>query len=650
MWTVALVIFIEGILLFSPSLPAQAAGEEAIQFFEEEAQVSITASRRPQPVQEAPVAIDVITQEEIRASAATNIWDLMRFRVGMDVMDGRSADGNRGIVTIRGFPQEYVNNMQVLVDGRSVYTGYEGGVVWPQLPVQIQDIDRIEIVRGPNAALYGSNAGLGVINIITKKPEAKTAVSAYGQGGNLETRMGGAAADFSVGGLASRLSYSYWHEAGFPNAPNPLFPAKDDLTANLFNYRGLLSPSDSTKIELLGGGALNRQGITYADQNGKFHDYFGMAKLQQTLGGNSSIEFMVARHNYTQDIFPNIDGHEKLLYTQDDAEMLHRISWWNDRLKTTWGANYRNSVSQSEQTFSSAPRQGITADSTQKIPYRRIFLHQSIDVIDGLTLVGAASVEHSNLGGTEPAYQSAIILTPVKNHTFRLTYSLSPTIPNSYDSHANVQYAGPPFSVFLHGNPNQVSQILKSYEAGYRGAYLDKKLDVETNLFFMDIKHIVYYYGVIDPFFTELTILNNQDEAAIVRGAEAKLTYRIGHTGSVYTNYTFETISDRLGDDRINKSTPHHKVNFGGQASLGEGFSGSVNVGFKSRYAISSADSFQTVAVKSYWRLDARLAYRPIQHMEIFVAGKNLLDSRHIEFQDALEVPRTYYGGMSLQF
>lgn len=637
-------------LLFVDVFNSMAADDESLRFFEEEAQVSVTASRRPQPVQEAPVAIDVITQEEIRASSATNIWDLLRFRVGMDVVEGRSADGNRAIASVRGFPQEYVDNLQVLIDGRSVYNLYEGGVNWSQIPVQFQDIDRIEIVRGPNAALYGSNSGLGVINIITKSPEGKSGASAYAIGGNLETSMGGAAVNISRERFFSRLSYSYWHEEGFSNAPNPLFAARDALNSNKLNYRGLLIPSDGTRLELFAGGSWDKQGLTFADLNGTFRTYFGMARLGQRLGANSSLEIMLARNSYYNNVFPDFEGNESIQYTQDDIEAVHRFSWWNNRLKTTWGGNYRSTVSDSERIFASAPLPGTPVDSVHKIPFRRVFLHQSIDVSSTLTLVGAASIEHSNLGGMEPAYQAAAVISPSKDHTFRVSYSRAPTTPNTYDAFVNIQYTPPPFSIFEHGNPEFKPQVLQSYEVGYKGTYLDRKVEVDSDLFYMDINHIRLYTESFDPIQVIDTFGVSYDEAAIARGAEAKLTYRIGPARSVYVNYTYEYITDRLGDARITQSTPRNKVNFGGMASLGQGFSGAVNVGYKSRYVISSADVFASVEVPPYWRLDARVSYKPSQHLEFFIAGKNLADPRHVEFQDSLEVARTYYGGMMLEF
>lgn len=183
-------------------------------------------------MREAPVAVEVITDEEIRTSGATNLWDLLRFHVGMDVLDGRPVDGNRAIVSVRGFPEEFVDRLQVLVDGRSVYNVYSGGVYWEQLPVQLQDIERIEIVRGPNAAL-------GVVNIITKKPSSDRFVSAYLLRSNTDLFQSGTAYE-SAG---DRFGYHGAYLDRRFQAEASLFYMKfEDLTASFVKQQGSFFP------------------------------------------------------------------------------------------------------------------------------------------------------------------------------------------------------------------------------------------------------------------------------------------------------------------------------------------------------------------------------------------------------------------------
>jgi len=129
--------------------------------------VIVTSSRHGQSPLESPSTISVLSRHEIASSGATNIPDLLRRVVGVDVM---ALSGAQPDVSIRGFNQEMSNKVLVLVDGRTVYQDMWGTVLWSALPIGLADIERIEVTRGPGAAIYGANAFTGVVNIITRRP------------------------------------------------------------------------------------------------------------------------------------------------------------------------------------------------------------------------------------------------------------------------------------------------------------------------------------------------------------------------------------------------------------------------------------------------------------------------------------------------
>ncbi len=125
-----------------------------------------SVSKKDQKISQAAAAIFVITQEDIRRSEATNIPDLLRMVPGLDVAQ---VNANTWAVSSRGFNTQFENKLLVLVDGRAVYTPLGGGVTWDTQDVPLEDIERIEVIRGPGATLWGANAVNGVINITTKK-------------------------------------------------------------------------------------------------------------------------------------------------------------------------------------------------------------------------------------------------------------------------------------------------------------------------------------------------------------------------------------------------------------------------------------------------------------------------------------------------
>ena len=143
--------------------------------------VEVTSvSKTQQKISDTAAAIYVITQEDIQRSGATNIPDLLRMVPGMDVAQINS---NTWAISARGFNGRYADDLMVLLDGRSIYSPTFGGVYWDALDLPMEDIDRIEVIRGPGGSIWGANAVNGVVNIITKKAsETKGAMVVAGAG------------------------------------------------------------------------------------------------------------------------------------------------------------------------------------------------------------------------------------------------------------------------------------------------------------------------------------------------------------------------------------------------------------------------------------------------------------------------------------
>ncbi len=157
--------------------------------------VEITsASRRPEPISQASSAIDVITGNTIRRSGATSLPDALRLGAGMEVAQ---IDGHNWAISARGFNISTANKLQVLLDGRSLYTPLFSGVFWDVQRTFLPDLEQIEVIRGPGATLWGANAVNGVINIRTKKARATQGflldASGGSEGGSLGLRYGGRA-------------------------------------------------------------------------------------------------------------------------------------------------------------------------------------------------------------------------------------------------------------------------------------------------------------------------------------------------------------------------------------------------------------------------------------------------------------------------
>lgn len=613
-----------------------AAGNETLQFFDEEALV-MTASRRPEPARRAPMSIEVITAEDIRASGAVNLWDLLRFRAGMDVEDAQT-DG-LAVVSIRGFARTSVRQLLVLIDGRSVYSPARSAVNWEQLPVQLQDVERIEVVRGPNGVFYGSNAGLGVINIITKQPAAKREASAGGLAGSESFLRTEAAAQESIKDFHFRLSQTHTSRAGtsLPGGGD----AGDFLFSNKQNFRGRWEPSPQTSLDLFAGGSwdtlgrdANLGGSAAAGQN-RYRGHFETARLKRELSAGE-LELSGSRSEVDTEQEKDI-GLVRLREVQYDAEVLYRLNGFEDRLHTAGGASHRLAAAASDQMFAGAAK--------QQNRIWRGFVHQSAQLTETFALAGGVSLEHSDTAGYEPAYQLAAIITPAAEHAVRLSYSFAPTLPSLFDKHANSLDSATKRRV---GGPSLDADHLSSYEVGYEGTFRGR-LTAGANLFYLDHRDLNESVFVSKVGKLTTTSFDNNN-AALARGAEALLKYHWSSAGELYANYTYEHVTDRSGNMEVTRGIPGHKFNLGGRAALGRGFSLGADLGYKDAYAAGSPTS-GFVAVPAYWRLDGRLSYSPSPNLQVFIGGQNLTRPFHCpEFQKSEAVPRTYQGGGAVKF
>lgn len=628
------------LLLALVTLATAPARADDFEFFRTEAQV-VTPSRRLQPASRAPVAVDVVTAEEIAAYGYQNLWDILRFRAGMDVIEGRSADGNRAIVSARGFSRDFVAEMQVLVDGRSVYSPLLGGVYWSSMPVQLQDIERIEVVRGPNAALYGSNAALGVINIITRKPGRAPAASASVRGGNRVLAFAESAeAGSPLGGL--RVSHSHEQAPGHP-APDGVGEGNDFLHSNKVDVRARLDPDPATRLELMSGGSWQTVGVpgfTVDTRAAHRHD-FQMLRAERDAGAGV-LEATLSRSEMSIRLDRFIARPVDVRTYQYDAELLHRWSWADQAVESAVGASWRLSGLYSDQLFTGAP--------SQKNEVVRGFTHHSARASEDVTLTAGVSLEDSRVGGTQPAWQAAALYSPHEDHVLRISYAHAPTMPPLFNKYGDFTLS--PLTRFQ-GNPELAPQQLTSYEAGWTGRTFEGASKSGVTLYSMrvDDRNFNFFSSLGPP---RVIAYDNRNRAS-AHGVELSQEYAFAPGRALFANYTYERIQDDKGPTDtfatdLRRGTPVHKANVGARSLLGRGWSAAALLGYKDAYDANSSTRGTRRPVARSFRVDARLAWSPRKGWELFASGQNLLQPYRVEHADGLATPRVYQAGMSARF
>ncbi len=265
-----LAVIIISAALLTPAL-AQSPDTGALeQVFGEP--VTASATGRPQLVSEAPANIEIITQDDIRRSGATSIPDILQFLPGLDVRRYGLADADVGI---RGYNQPYNPRLLVLVDGRDVYEEAYGSVPWSEIPVQLDEIRQIEVIKGPNSALYGFNAVSGVINIITYDP-LQTQVNAATLRGGTQDYLGGSVVGTGRIGddVGVRLSAGGLKAQDFPSSGLTPYAAsfRDPPQIGAFNIDAKARPAPG--VEVFIEGSMTDSRVAEDSYAGTFETYF----------------------------------------------------------------------------------------------------------------------------------------------------------------------------------------------------------------------------------------------------------------------------------------------------------------------------------------------------------------------------------------
>jgi len=658
---------LSGAMLLGTVLPLLADDTSTAQtfdFFLQEAQVT-TASRRAQKISDSPVAIDVITAEDIAKSGAQNIADLLRYRVGMNVEEATGVEGNRQVVNVRGLPDEFAQSLLVLVDGRSIVSPEDEGVFWEDIPVALDDIERIEIVRGPNSALYGSNAGQGVINIITKKPGDDASLTAREEVGSYDSHRGYGSADLStaIGDIRVSLQQSAREQSWPAPSGAPIADGNQDSNFLRANTRLDSKPWQGGELEAFVGGNKdtysipNVLGVSGSDYNSDYE----MLKLTHNVNDGLSLELNGSRDD--------VNRGEALAIreTQYNGELLAHLSDFDERSQAVVGSSYRDVLDDSAWAFN----EGVPGAGAQAGNHvGRVFASEAYSFTDWATLSAAASYEHSDTGGDQGAYQGALILKPVDDWSLRLSASQAPTLPSLLNrdsslilpegSSPNMFGPGTNANLYLHvGGSDMHASTVSSYEATVSGSLLDNRIGIDVTPYQMDIAGYPEFNTlntvVTTPDGINYNVTQNLDYvnnySIVARGVETALTFKPILGTKIEINHTYEDVNDNDklgGNQRYFYTTPWNIVNGIINTELLWGFNAGLNINWTGQHFAYLSSRGTSVFVPDQARLDLRLGYTLFKGAEIYVLGQNMLQEYRVESSDGTAVPQAYYAGLNL--
>jgi iron complex outermembrane receptor protein len=619
--------------LVCASAHAQTPADLANLSIEELGEIQVTSvSKRAEPVRSAPSAIYVITRDDIARAGARTIPEMLRLAPNLQVAQ-TSASGY--MVTARGFSgnpaaQNFSNKLLVLIDGRSVYTPLYSGVYWDMQGALPADIERIEVISGPGATLWGANAVNGVINIITRK-------SGDTQGGVLQAGVGSREGGFGLrygGRVNDGLTYRlYVHGLKEDDAETAAgASAGDDWSRVQAGFRVDWEPQAGQVMTLQGDAydgsedELGRPGEGIEGQN---------LLARWTRSGPSGATFQVQAY-YDRTRRASKGGGEGFTFDTYDIDVQHSFTL-GDRHAFVWGGGLRRNHYRTKGApvfFFEPASRGLTLSN--------LFVQDSISLTGTTRLVLGMKVEDGAYLGAEVLPSARLSWEPSEAAMVWAAVSRAVRAPTPFDRDVVEVVNG---ARFLTGGPDYQSEKLTAYEIGLRGQPSAKaSFSVSA------------YYNVYDDLrsveFSPVTVLPlrwGNGMKGHTYGLEAWGEYRAtpwwrlaGGYSTLRKRLKFEPGSSGLlslaqaGDD------PRHQASLKSSMDLGP----AVTLDAAVRYVGALPDP----RIPSYVQLDGRVAWNVSDRVQLSLSGRNLLHDRRQEFPEGAYIPRSVFVDMQLRF
>ncbi len=647
-------------LCLAAAHPALAASERQNEFLELDIaqlmNITVTSvAKRDQRLADAPAAVFVITQEDIRRSGVNNLADALAMAPGIQVSQ---ISASKWSISSRGFAGFTSNKLLVLMDGRSVYSPAYSGVFWDAQNTLLEDVDRIEVIRGPGGTLWGANAVNGVINIITKKAQDT-------QGGLARASFGGEgsmSAAGRYGGKISDTTFARFYVSYDDFAANRLLSTEtdgnDSWQPKQTGFRMDGRP-DGKREWTLQGDLYNNEGDQWvypywtsaspdpafvADQwDAKGGNLLG--RWRQELGNDQALTFKAYYdYNKRSDVVFNLE------FTTIDLDLQYETKL-GQRQNLTMGTGYRSIKGKFDETYQVAlPDRDDSVYSA--------FLQDEINLVaDRLWLTLGSKYEHNDYTGNEWQPSAKLLWKPEADHSFWGSVARAVRTPSIVEQYGRVLMGRYPFSfggydgvgnLTFVGNPNFDAEAVYAYELGYRWQ-ATKTLSFDLVLFYNDYDEIYTVYPNRVGFDIESTFVNAQSgngqgfELAVDWKARPWLSFALAYS-YLETDLTTESwVGSQAGSDWVAKSAPHYQVSLRSSIALAEDWR--LNLWWRYVDQVSSRNTENIAGdpllIDDYVVFNANLIWTPINNLEFMLAGQNLFDSGQVRYLSEYQTPAT---------
>jgi iron complex outermembrane receptor protein len=665
-------LFAALVFVFVADASAQNLPDVTAMSVEDLMNVQVTSvSKRSQKLADAAAAIFVITQEDIRRSGATSIPEALRMVPGLQVA---RIDENKWAITSRGFNGRFANKLLVLIDGRSVYTPLFSGVYWNIQDVMLEDVDRIEVIRGPGATLWGANAVNGVINIITKS--AKSTQSALASaGGGTETRGSGGV---RYGGTLNKdtyyRAYAKYFNVGPSTDPYTGRRADDKWDAVRGGFRTDWTPAGADSLTVQGD--MHRSGygetLTIPLLDAPYSSTFpnkGSISGGNLLGrwnhafanSSTSLQMYYDRTNITENSL--FTDHQDIF----DIDFQHTFHA-SESQEVVWGLGYRSSHdgNDSSSVVSLQPNK-LTLNQFSAFAQDEISLFEK-----RLRITVGSKFEHNGFTGFEVQPNTRLLWTITRNQSVWTAVSRAARTPALTEEGLRLNSAVVPpgtpqnptpfptlLSVF--GSRQFKSEDLLAYEAGYR-VQVTSNFSTDIAVFYNHYTHLrtaepgtPFLETTPTPIHVVAPFVAANKMSGGTYGTEFFADWRALPKWRLLSSYSYLQMDIRKDISSLDPTadnpglvSPRHQFYVRSSIDLPKHFEHDLVV----RYT----DRLPGVNIPSYYSLDTRFGWRPRTGVELSVGSQNLLNRQHLEFlpdfinTSPTEVKRTFYGSVTWRF
>lgn len=613
-----------------------------------------SVSKRPETLSTAAAAIYVITREDIRRSGMTSLPDLLRQVPGLDVAQ---SDASHWAVSARGFNSVYSSKLLVLLDGRSIYSPFFSGVIWDVQDPPLEDIERIEVIRGPGGTLWGANAVNGVINITTRRSQNTigglvSAVAGHNSRDQIVLRQGGQISDTA--------SYRVWLSAyqDGPSRTRTGGDAGDEAAQAHAGFRVDWTPSVSDTVSL--DGELYRQ---------KTRALLTMPSLMAPPAPRSYAEYDKGGHlmaAWQRQLSPTSDLRVQVFFNRDiteentsrgrldtyDVEVKHHFLV-GARHDVVWGGGYRRVefAVQDNPFFTLVRRSGETE-------VYNLFVQDEMKLSETLRAIGGVKVEHNSFTGLEYEPTLRLVWAPSPDRTVWAAASRVVRMPSIVENYLRLEASqipgATPVVISIQGDPDLTSETEVALELGYRQA-VSANFTIDATIFHNRYEDLVgvtpgvprFEPGpvphIVQPAWLRNVMRGHSYGGEVVARWQATPSWRLTGSYDLLVAETEASAPLLSFSSNETRNSPRNQIRLSSRLDLPHG----VEFDVSAQYSGKASPIGLAAQTGPYTRLDARLGWRPVDRLEVGVVGQNLLDDRHAEqgpiyFREPSEVSRAF--------